>query len=100
MTFVRPFRMSWLIVGISAFQHDRRQILPAAAETSPKEIVSSPSGGGLKRATLIPALDSGVKRRGDRHRTTFIHAARRQAGRKLRFDQAAALVRRLAQRST
>jgi hypothetical protein len=33
MTFSRPLRMSWLIVGINTFQQDRRLEIPAAAKT-------------------------------------------------------------------
>src|SRR5437588_6929518 len=49
MTLSRPLRISWLIVGISAFQQDRRLKMPAAA--------------GKSLTCLLRPLESGPKRR-------------------------------------
>src|SRR6266550_2088491 len=52
MTLSRPLRINWLIVGIDAFQQDRRPNMPAAAAKS-LTCLLRPVESGPKRRCII-----------------------------------------------
>src|SRR4051794_25014565 len=56
MTFSRPLRMSWLIVGISAFQHDRRLEDAGGSRKSFGMSLTAETDPGRKEARIILAV--------------------------------------------